>query len=205
MRNVKQASLTADAAPFAYVPADQWPVDEYTFVLKSSLPLSSLGASAAAALNAIDPELPLYDLRRSDALVRDALSTTRFYLVLLAIFAAVALLLASGGIYGVVSFGVEQRTREIGIRIALGASLRGVQAMVLRDGLRLVALGLVFGLVGAISLTGLLRSVLFGVEPSDPLTLASVAAILTVAAILACLVPAYRATRIDPQSAIRVD
>ena len=205
VRDVKQGSLTAEAAPFAYVAADQWPVDEYTFVLRSPLPAATLGTTATTALNAIDPELPIYDVRRSDALVRDALSTTRFYLVLLAIFAAVALLLASGGIYGVVSFGVQQRTREIGIRIALGASTGGVQAMVVRDGLRLVVLGLAFGVVGAISVTGLLRGVLFGVEPTDPLTLASVAVILTVAAIVACLVPARRAARIDPQSAIRVD
>lgn len=205
VRNVKQASLTAEAAPFAYVSADQWPVDEYTFVLRSSLPVATLGTAAMAAINAIDPELPIYDVRGADVLVRDALSTTRFYLVLLAMFAAVALLLASAGVYGVVSFGVQQRTREFGIRLALGASRRAVRAMVVRDGLRLVAMGVVLGIIGALSVTGLLRGVLYGVQPTDPLTLASVSVLLAVAALLASLVPAARATRIDPQAALRAE
>lgn len=205
VRDVKHSSLVGDATPVTYVAVDQWPMDEYTFALRSSLSVGAVGTAAAAAIGAIDPELPLYNLRSSGALVQDALTTTRFYLVLLSLFAAVALLLATCGIYGVVSFGVEQRTREFGIRLALGASRAGVRAMVVRDGLRLVVAGVLLGVTGALSLGGLLRGVLYGVRPSDPLTLASVCALLAVAALLASLIPAARATRIDPQAALRAD
>jgi ABC-type antimicrobial peptide transport system permease subunit len=105
-------------------------------------------------------------------------------------------------VYGVVSFGVQQRSREIGIRIALGASLRSVQRMIVGDGLRLAGIGVVIGIAGAIALTGLLRSVLYGVQPTDPLTYVVVVGMLTSAAVGACLIPARRAARIDPQQAI---
>jgi putative ABC transport system permease protein len=205
VRDIKQTSLTDDPTPMAYVAADQWPVDELTFVLKSTLPVGVVGAAAARALKEVDEELPLYDIRSAEALLSGALATTRFYLTLLSIFAALSVALASFGIYGVVSFGVQQRTQEIGIRIALGATLRRVQAMVLRDGLRLVAVGIVIGVAGALSVTGLLRGVLFGVRPTDPLTYIVVVAILTASAVVACLIPARRASRIDPQRAIRID
>ncbi len=203
--DVKQLSLSADAIPMAYVSADQWPVDELTFVLKSTLPVGVVGAAAARAVKEVDAELPLYDIQSAEALLNGALATTRFYLTILLVFATLALILASLGIYGVVSFGVQQRTREIGIRIALGASLGLVQRMVVREGLWLATMGVVIGLAGAFAATGVLRGVLFGVQSTDPLTYAVVVALLTVAAVVACLLPAWRAARIDPQRAIRVD
>ena len=205
VRDVKQTSLSGDAAPVAYVAADQWPVDEFTFVIKSALGVGVIGAAAARVVKLVDEELPLYDIRSLDALLNDSLATTRFYLTLLVVFATLALLLASLGIYGVVSFGVQQRTREIGIRLALGASRGRVQLMIVREGLVLTVVGVAIGLAGALSLTRLLRGILFGVTPSDPLTYVAVVALLASAAIAACLVPARRAARIDPQRAIRVD
>lgn len=205
VRDVKHQSLVGDAVPVTYVGVDQWPMDEYTFVVRSPLAVGTVGSAAVDAIRAIDPELPLYDLRSSAALVEKSLATTRLYLVLLSLFASVALFLATCGIYGVVSFGVEQRTREIGIRVALGASRSGVRAMVVRDGLRLVVAGVTLGTAGALSVTGLLRGVLYGVQPTDPVTLASVSALLAVAAVLASLIPAVRAARIDPQTALRAD
>lgn len=205
VRDVKQRSLTEPPAAMAYVSADQWPVDELTFVLASTLPVATVGAEAARLLKEVDAELPLYDIQSADALVFGAMASTRFYLVVLAVFAALALALASLGIYGVVSFGVQVRTQEIGIRMALGASLRRVHQLVLRDGLRLVAGGVALGVAGALSVTGLLRGVLFGVRPTDPVTYIAVVAILVGAAVLACVLPARRAARIDPQRAIRAE
>ncbi|MBC7897977.1 MAG: ABC transporter permease [Cytophagaceae bacterium] len=204
-RDTKHTNLTADAIPMAYFPADQWPVDEYSFVLKSKLPVGVVAAQAARVVKEVDAELPLYDIQSAEQLFNGALVTTRFYLTLLAVFAALALVLASLGIYGVVSFGVQQRRREIGIRMALGASVGNVQGMVVRQGLRLAAFGVVIGVVGAFALSGLLRGVLYGVQPTDPLTFIAVIVILTVAALLACVLPARRASRIDPQRAIRVE
>jgi len=203
VRDVKQRSLTEAPVAMAYVSADQWPVDELTFVLKSTLPVATVGAEAARVLKEVDAELPLYDIQSADALLHGSMATTRFYLVVLAVFAALALALASLGIYGVVSYGVQVRTQEIGIRMALGASLRRVHQMILRDGMRLVSVGVALGVAGALSVTGLLRGVLFGVRPTDPLTYLAVVAILVGAAVLACLLPARRAARIDPQRAIR--
>lgn len=203
--DTRSANLTDDALATAYVAADQWPVDEYTFILKSELPASVVGAAAAEVVKAVDPELPVYDVRSGESIFDAALTTTRFYLTLLLSFAVLALVLASLGVYGVVSYGVQQRSREIGIRIALGASLRSVQRMVLGEGLRLAAFGVIIGVAGAIMLTGLLRSVLYGVQSTDPLTYVGVVSILTAAAIGACLIPARRAARIDPQQAIAAE
>lgn len=205
VRDTKQADLTSDAVPLAYIPAEQWPVDEYTFALKSSLPVGVIAAEAARVVKEVDAELPLYDVQSAEQLFNGALVTTRFYLTLLAVFAGLALVLASLGIYGVVSNGVQQRRREIGIRMALGASVRKVQGMVVREGLRLAALGVGIGIAGALVVSGLLRGVLYGVQPTDPVTFVAVVVILTVAAVLACILPARRAARIDPQRAIRVD
>jgi predicted permease len=205
VRDTKHTTLTAEAIPTAYFPADQWPVDEYAFALKSKLPVGVVAAEAARVVKEIDAELPLYDIQSAEQLFNGALVTTRFYLTLLAVFAVLALVLASLGIYGVVSFGVQQRRREIGIRMALGASVGNVQGMVVRQGLRLAAFGVGIGVAGAFALSGLLRGVLYGVQPNDPVTFVAVVVVLTVAAVLACMLPARRAARIDPQRAIRVE
>ncbi len=203
--DTRAANLADAAVPLAYVAADQWPVDEYTFVLRSSLPPAVIGTAAASLIREIDPELPVYDIKSGEAIFNAALTTTRFYLTLLISFAVLALILASLGVYGVVAFGVQQRAREIGIRIALGASLRSVQRMVVGEGLRLAGVGVAVGVLGAVALTGLLRSVLYGVQPTDPLTYVVVVGLLTIAAVGACVIPARRAARIDPQQAIAAE
>jgi ABC-type antimicrobial peptide transport system permease subunit len=135
--------------------------------------------------------------------VADSISNKRFTMTLLGAFALLALLLASIGIYGVLSYMVGQRTKEIGVRMALGAQKFDVLRMVLKDGARMTLLGIVLGLVGAVGLTRLLRTMLYGVSSTDPLTFISVAALLGAIAMVACYVPARRAMKVDPMEALR--
>jgi putative ABC transport system permease protein len=137
--------------------------------------------------------------------VNDALAPTRFTLILIGIFAAVALLLASIGIYGVISYAVRQRTHELGIRIAMGASPNSIFRLVVGQGMLLALLGLAVGLAAAFSMTRLLASILFGVSPTDPATFIGISLLLTLVAGLACYLPARRATRVDPMIALRYE
>jgi putative ABC transport system permease protein len=137
--------------------------------------------------------------------ISEAAAPRRFQMLLVLLFAASALLLASLGIYGVVSYTVAQRTNEIGIRVALGAQTAAVYRMVLRQGLTPVALGLVAGMAGALAIGRLLTSLLFEVSPADPLTIGAVIIALAAVAAFACTVPALRATRVDPMSALRYE
>ncbi|HXW90400.1 MAG TPA: ABC transporter permease [Terriglobales bacterium] len=152
-----------------------------------------------------DSGLVLYDASTMDRVLADSIAAKRFSMTLLAAFAAIALLLAAVGIYGVVSYLVGQRTREIGVRIALGARPLDVLRMVLADGARMTLLGICIGLLAALGLTRLMASMLFGVKPTDPLTFALVAVLLGAIALLACFVPAQRAMRIDPMVALRYE
>jgi putative ABC transport system permease protein len=135
----------------------------------------------------------------------DLIADRRFTLILVGVFAALALILASIGIYGVISYSVAQRTREIGIRMALGASQRQVLQMVVGGGAKLAALGIVIGAAGALGLTQFIRSFLYGVSPSDPLTFAGISLILGSVALLASYVPARRAMKVDPNTALRYE
>jgi ABC-type antimicrobial peptide transport system permease subunit len=135
--------------------------------------------------------------------VADSISSKRFTMTLLGVFALLALLLASIGIYGVLSYMVGQRSKEIGVRMALGAQKFDVLRMVLKDGARMTLIGVILGFVGALALTRLMRTMLYGVRPTDPLTFISVAALLCIIAMLACYVPARRAMKVDPMEALR--
>jgi predicted permease len=205
--NVKMESLGEESPPALYLPYEQAPatfmMEDVTLVLRTSLRPLSIAAAAAHAINSVDPELPVFDVTPMDQLVSKSVSEPRFDAMLLAIFAALALILAGVGIYGVMSYAVAQHTHEIGIRMALGARSFGVLRMVLGEGLRLALIGLATGLAGAVLLSRLLSTLLYGVRPTDPLTFVTVSSILAGVALLACYIPARRATKVDPLVALR--
>lgn len=153
----------------------------------------------------MNPALPVIQLRSMETVFGASVSRQRFLSLLLSIFAGVALLLAAIGTYGVLSYLVTERQREIGIRVALGASAAGILKLVLRQGMTIAAIGLVLGVAGAFGLSRVTRSLLFGVSPTDPATYAVVGVSIIGVALLACLIPANRAMRVDPLVAIRND
>ena len=156
-------------------------------------------------LRALDPGVAFYSVRRMDELFADQVRRSRLATRSLAALALIALLLAGVGTYGVISYIVSQRTREIGVRMALGADRRDVRRMVLRQGMILAGLGVVIGLVAAMGLTRLMSSLLYGVEATDPVTFGVVAVLLTAVALVASYLPALRASRTDPLEAIRFE
>ena len=167
--------------------------------------LGALAASVRREVAAIDPQLPVYDVKTMEAAVYESMSGRRFALLLLGLFAAVALLLAAVGVYGVMSYGVVQRTKEIGIRMALGAAQETVLRLVVGDGMRLAAAGIVLGLGLAVALSRVLRGMLFGVSAFDPVAYAGLTVVLAGVALLASWLPARRAARVDPATALRAE
>jgi len=174
-------------------------------VVRSTLSRDALASSIRRIVASVDPGLPVVGLRSMDEVFDDALARPRFLAELLVIFAAVALALAAVGTYGVLAYSVAERRREIGIRMALGASEGGVLTLVLRQGMLLAGIGLLVGLAGALAVTRVVSSLLFGVQPTDPATFAAVGLFMLAVALVACLVPARRATRVDPLVALRLD
>jgi putative ABC transport system permease protein len=188
-----------------YFPYAQSPNPSFSFVLKSSVPASALQAAVRAAVLALDPEQPIFDLKTLDARLDESLQRRRAPMVLLSVFAGVALVLASLGIYGVLAFSVSQRTAELGIRMALGADRAGILRLILRQGAGLVTLGLALGLGGYLALSSFIASLLFRTAPSDPATLVAAPLLLAAVAAAACLLPARRATLVDPMVALRTE
>jgi putative ABC transport system permease protein len=176
-----------------------------TIVVRTEGEPLSLAPAAQREIQAIDPDQPVADVRTMEQLIATSVARARFNALLLALFAALALILASVGIYGVMAYAVVQRTREIGIRIALGAQSRDVLKMIVGQGMMLTLIGVGLGLVGAFALTRLMSSLLFGVSATDPLTFAVVSFLLSAVAFLACYIPARRATRVDPMVALRYE
>ncbi|HXA05422.1 MAG TPA: FtsX-like permease family protein, partial [Bryobacteraceae bacterium] len=172
---------------------------------RTSLPPAELASSVRAALKPIEPNLPATDFRTLQQLVDKAVSQRRFVVLLLGGFALFALVLASLGIYGVISYSVNQRTQEIGIRMALGASARDLQAGIILQTLGLAAMGMFLGTAVSWALARALSGLLFGVTPADPATFAGMLIVLTAVASLAGYLPARRASRIDPMVALRAD
>jgi len=183
------------------VPFAQNPYDALSFVVRAADPATP--AAIRAAMAAVDGQQAIGAIRPLADLAAEPLARQRFAMLVFAVFAAAALALAAIGIYGVMAYAVARRTGEIGIRLALGARAGDVRRLILRDGARLFAIGLALGLLGAWLLTRSLVSLLYGVTPHDPPTLAAVAALLALVATLACLVPAQRATSVDPMVALR--
>jgi putative ABC transport system permease protein len=162
-----------------------------------------LAGAIRAAIRSVDATLPILRVATMENVVSATAQQRRFAFVLFQVFAVVALLLAAAGIYGVLAGSVTERTRELGIRAALGASRNGLLALVLRQGLALTATGLVVGALGSLLLSRFLQRLLFGVGSTDPLTFAGVVAVLMAVALIACWAPAWRATRVSPLEAIR--
>ncbi len=203
--DVKDAGLEEPNPAQIYLPLRQWPVHFMSVALKTAIPPSSLADGVRREVYAVDPNLPVSNVRTLDQIVAKSISQPRFYATLLTIFAAIALALAAIGIFGVLSYGVSQRTREIGIRMALGAQERTVVALVVRQALVLVVTGVAVGMVAALVLSQTLRKMLFSIEPTDPGTFAVVAAVLVTVALVASYLPARRATRVDPVVALRAE
>jgi putative ABC transport system permease protein len=196
---------TIDSLPAAdvYIPYAQSPRSGALAYIRTSGDPGAVAAPARRAIQEIGPDMPVYDVRTFSSRVADATTQARFSALLLAIFAAAALVLATVGIYGVISFAVAQRTREIGIRMALGAQRSDVLKMTVIQGLKLVGIGLFIGLVSAFILTRVMATLLFGISATDPLTFLSISLMLLAVAILASYIPALRATRVDPMIALR--
>jgi putative ABC transport system permease protein len=154
-------------------------------------------------VTALDPNLPISNVRMMEEVIAQSLATRRFVLLLFGLFAGLALLVATIGIYGVLSASVSQRTRELGVRIALGATRSNVRRLIVGQGLKLVLSGLVIGLVSALALKRVIGKLLFGVSPTDPTTFLVIAFLMIAVALLACWIPARRATKVDPLSALR--
>lgn len=204
--DVKHLSLREESFPEMYVPYTQkvWPsLLTMDVVLRTAADPGSMTSAARNAIHAADWDLPLAKIAPLSTLVDDAIAKPKFAMLLLGSFGIVALLLAAVGMYGVISYSVAQRTKEIGIRMALGAQRRTVFGMVLGLGAQLTGLGIAIGLVAAFALTGLMKSFLYGVQATDAATFALVSLFLTAVALLACYVPARRAVRVDPLVALR--
>jgi len=209
VRDVKQGGMSAKTGTELYFLNEQGPravgfaPSNMNVVVRSTLPEDSLAQAIQQAVRAQDPALPIVKLRTMDQVFSDSAARPRFLATLLGIFAALALALAAIGTYGILSYSVMERTKEIGIHMALGATRGSVLGMVLGQGMRLTIVGLVGGLVASFFLTRLLQAQLFNVKPTDPATLSFVAAFIAVIAFVACYVPAQRATRVDPMVTLR--
>jgi putative ABC transport system permease protein len=198
-------SLIDNKSPGVYVTFDQSPTNDLNMVLRASLDPRMLTSAIHAAVHAVDKDQAIADLETLEQIKSGTVSSDRMQTMLLALFAALALLLAAIGIYGVISYSVTQRAHELGIRAALGASRGSLLGMVIRRGMQLTLIGLAIGVAGALALTRLLASLLFGISPRDPVTLIVVAAVLSTVALLACYIPARRAAAVDPLVALRYE
>ena len=203
--DVRQQSLSEDVSPHAYAAYDQWPIDELTVVMRTKGDPKTALRSAHSVVAALDNDLPVYASFTLESVVSRSLGQPRFYLTLLSVFALVAVVLAAVGIYGVIAYTVQQRTRELGIRMALGASADHVVNMVVARGFLLAITGVALGTAGAFAVTRVMRSLLFGVSERDPATFIAVAVLLGVVALVASWIPARRAAKVDPLVAMRTE
>ena len=204
--DTRRTGFDAAVRPETYLPHAQAPARGMMLVVRSAAAdPSGLTNAVRGAVASLDREVPVFQVRTMDELLSGMMAQRRLNMLLLAIFAGVALLLAAVGIFGVMNYSVSQRTHELGLRMALGAQARNILGMVVRQGMTLVLLGLGLGLAGALALTRLMSSLLYGVSATDPLTFAGISLLLAAVALLACYVPARRATKVDPIVALRYE
>ena len=203
--DMRERSLAQPPTLAVYLPAYGAGADHMFFAIHTTATSQTLGPMLRAALSNIDPALPLSNVQTLDEIVSASTASRRFTVVLLSAFAAVALTLALVGIFGVTAYAVSRQTAEIGVRLALGASHERVLRFIILQGMKPVVVGIAAGLVAALLLSHLVANLLFGVTARDPLTYVGVAGLLAATALLACIVPARQATRIDVLSALRAE
>jgi len=211
VNETKQRSLSQPAPPTVFMPIWQAAeglkeiAQQASFVLRTTGDPLALSAAIRGEMRQLDPALPVRNLRSMEQLVARSVAPQRFNMTLLGLFAALGLILAAVGIYGVMAYGVSQRTHEIGLRIALGAQTRDVLKLIVKQGMALAMIGVAIGLIASYALTRLIKTLLFGVSATDPLTFVVIALLLTFVALLAALIPARRATKVDPMIALRCE
>jgi putative ABC transport system permease protein len=205
VEHVKSYGVDRESREELYVPYRQDPERAMTLLVKSEISPESLAAAVRSEVLELDPDQPIFDILTLEQYLGERLTTRRLSLSLLSVFAFIALLLASVGVYGVIAFAVAQRTHEIGIRMAMGARAKDVLMMVLRHGMGLAGLGLAIGTSASFLAAPLLASQLFGIEARDPRTLIGTTLVLAAVAFAACFVPARRATRVAPVIALRYE
>jgi hypothetical protein len=203
VEDVRPGAVDRELPPLIYRPHGQWASGPMTLVVRTSEVPATLGPAVRAEIRKVDPNLPIPAIRTMREIVSASVAQRRFQMVLTSLFALVALLLGAVGVYGVVSYSVACRTRDIGLRIALGAMQSDVMCWVFSQGMQPVLIGLFIGLGGAIAIARALRSLLFEITPTDPVSLGSVVLVLLLSSGLACYVPARRAARLDPMVALR--
>ncbi len=205
VEHTRYDDIRQDGRGLIYFPHKDWGWAEQNYVIRAGVDPAGLAGPIRSLIRELDPDIPASRVRPMAEYVGDALASTRFALILFTVFAGTALFLSALGLYGVISYSVRQRTREIGVRMAFGAERQRIVRLVLGQGLLLTGIGVGVGLVGAVLLTRVISSLLFGVTPTDPITYATITVILAAVALLACYVPAERATRVDPLVALRAE
>jgi putative ABC transport system permease protein len=203
--DAKHVNLSDDAPPTIYVAHGQIPRYAMTMVMRTTGDPNVLSAAVRKEVQMLDKELPAFNFSTLDQYLNASVAEPKFNTLLLGLFAGLALLLTAIGLYGVVSYSVTQRIHELGIRMALGASARDVLRLVIKQGMGLALLGIAIGMGGALALTRLMKKLLYGVSPTDPLTFVLLAVVVLLVALLACWIPARRASRVDPLVALRTE
>src|SRR6185503_13529921 len=197
--------VTAKTPIQVYLPLPQEPQRSVAIVARTQGDPAALGPAIEGVMQQVNNDLPLFQIRTMDDMLGTSIARQRMSMMVFVVFAVVALTLASIGLYGVVAHGVTERTHEIGVRIALGAEQHHVLGLVVRQGLSMALLGMAIGVAGALALSRWIEGLLFGVTANDPATMAAVVVTLLTVALVACYVPAWRATRVDPTTALRAE
>jgi predicted lysophospholipase L1 biosynthesis ABC-type transport system permease subunit len=208
--DVRSIGPSDPAPPTLYVPLSQSPRPQYegramTFIVRASGNPTAITPSARSAVASVDAGLPLASVRPMSEIVSEASGQPRFTTLVMSFFAIIAIFLAALGLYGILAYSVEQRVREIGVRVALGANKREIFRLIIGNGMRLALVGVAVGVPSALALTRLMKGMLLGVTSADPLTYIAVVGMLLISALLASYLPARRATRVDPIVALRAE